>query len=292
MEINIAKGIGFCYGVKRALELAKKAADENGTISCLGSIIHNEKVIKNLEREGIHTVENIDEIKTKRIIVRTHGLPPKVIEGIKRRGKKIIDGTCPYVKRAQNIAKSLRKEGYEVIIIGDPSHPEIIGVQGHINNEGKIVIKEEDAKSLPFRKKRGIIAQTTQDIELLKRLLPLIGERTYELRVFNTICSYTEDRQKEAQELAKKVDLMLVIGSKKSSNTTKLFHISKRILPNSYHIESYKELSTEIFRGVNKVGVITGSSTPESEIEEVVKKILEIDRIIQKENYYDEERSI
>ncbi len=292
MEINIAKGIGFCYGVKRALELARKAADENGGISCLGSIIHNEKVIKNLEREGIHTVENIDEIKTKRIIVRTHGLPPSIIEEIKKRGKKIIDGTCPYVKRAQNIAKSLKEEGYEVIIIGDPSHPEIIGIQGHINNEGKIVLREEDAKSLPFRKKRGVIAQTTQDTELLKKLLPLISERTYELRVFNTICSYTVDRQKEAEELAKKVDLMLIIGSKKSSNTTKLFHISRRILPNSYHIESHQELSVEMFRGVNKVGVITGSSTPESEIEEVVKKILEIDRIIQKENYYDEKRSI
>lgn len=291
MEINIAKGIGFCYGVNRALQLARSAVKENGRICCLGPIIHNEKVIKELEKEGVHTVTNIDEIKTERMIIRTHGLPPESIEEIKRKGKKIIDGTCPYVKRAQNIAKSLKEEGYEVIIIGDPSHPEIVGIQGYINNEGKIVLKEEEAKGLPYRKKRGVISQTTQDVELFKKLVALIAERTYELKVFNTICSYTIKRQKEAEELAKKVDLMLIIGSKRSSNTTKLFHISKKILPNSFHIESSDELSPEMFRGVKRVGIITGSSTPEGEIDEVVKKIIEIDRIIKKENYYDGKRS-
>lgn len=291
MEINIAKGIGFCYGVKRALQLAKKAVKESDGLSCLGSIIHNEKVIKELEKEGIHTVGSIDEIKTERMIIRTHGLPPELVEEIKKREKKIVDGTCPYVRRAQNIAKSLKEEGYEVIIIGDPSHPEIIGIQGYINNEGKIVLKEEDAKELPLRKKRGVIAQTTQDVELFKKLVSLIAERTYELKVFNTICSYTVKRQKEAEELAKKVDLMLIIGSKKSSNTTKLFHISKKILPQSYHIESHTELSKDMFFGVKKVGIITGSSTPESEINEVVKKILEINKTIQKETYYDGKRT-
>ncbi len=292
MEINIAKGIGFCYGVKRALQLARKAVEENGCISCLGFIIHNEKVIRDLEKEGIYTVENIEEIKTEKMIVRTHGLPPALIENLKNRGKKIIDGTCPYVRRAQNIAKSLKEEGYEVIIIGDPSHPEIIGIQGHINSKGKIITEEEEAKALSFRKKRSVIAQTTQDLELFKKLLSLIAERTYELRVFNTICSYTVNRQEETKELAKKVDLMLVIGSKKSSNTTKLFNISKKILSKSYHIETPKELSTDMFRGIKRVGIVTGSSTPESEINEVVKKILEIDRIIQKENYHNEKRSI
>ncbi len=292
MEINKAKGIGFCYGVKRAIQLAKKAVEENGNISCLGPIIHNEKVIKNLENEGIFTVKSIDDIKTKITIVRTHGLPPDVIEEIKNRGKKIIDGTCPYVKRAQNIAKSLKEEGYELILIGDPFHPEIIGIQGHINNEGKIVLKEEEAKALPFKKKRGIISQTTQDVNLFKRLVSLISERTYELRVFNTICSFTVNRQKEAEELAKKVDLMLIIGSKNSSNTTKLFNISKRILQKSYLIDSPDELSIEMFRGVKSIGIISGSSTPDSEIEDVVNKILEIDKLIKKENYHDGKRSI
>lgn len=291
MEINIAKGIGFCYGVKRALQLAKNAVKENGSICCLGAIIHNEKVIRELEKEGVYTVGKIDDIKTERMIIRTHGLPPYSIEEIKKRGKKIIDGTCPYVKRAQNIAKSLKEEGYEVIIIGDPSHPEIVGIQGNINNEGKIVLNEEEAKGLPYRKKRGVIAQTTQDLELFKTIVAIIAERTYELKVFNTICSYTMKRQKEAEELAKKVDLMLIIGSKRSSNTTKLFQISKKILPNSYHIESSEELSTEMFQGVKSIGIITGSSTPEGEIDKVVEKINEIDRIIQKENYYDGKRT-
>jgi 4-hydroxy-3-methylbut-2-enyl diphosphate reductase len=282
MEINIAKGIGFCYGVKRALQLAKQSAN-NGGASCLGAIIHNEKVIEELEKEGIHTIRSIEELKTEKVIVRTHGLPPDVLKDIEKRGKIIIDGTCPFVKRAQNLAKSLKEEGYEVIIIGDPSHPEIIGIQGYINNKGKIVLKEEEAISLPYRKKRGVISQTTQDLELFKRLVSLIAGKTYELKVFNTICSYTVNRQREAEELARKVDLMLIIGSRKSSNTTKLFEISKRILPSSYQVESSKDLNPEMFFGVKKVGIITGSSTPNSQVDEVVKKILEIDRIIKKE---------
>ncbi|MGQ9619004.1 MAG: 4-hydroxy-3-methylbut-2-enyl diphosphate reductase [Candidatus Aminicenantia bacterium] len=290
MKIHIAKGRGFCYGVERAIKLARKTAEENGGVSCLGYLIHNEKVIKDLERENIFTVESIDEIKTKRMIIRTHGLPPEKIEEAKKMRKIPVDGTCPYVKRAQKIAKSLKEEGYEVMIIGDQNHPEIIGIQGHINQEGKIIKNEEEAKALPFKKKRGIIAQTTQDLELFKTLVSLISERTYELKVFNTICSYTIERQREAEELSKRVDLMLIIGSKKSSNTTKLFKISRKNLFNSYHIESHNEIIPEMFIGVNKVGIITGSSTPSSEINEVIKRIREIDRIIQKEKVYDGKR--
>ncbi len=291
MEINIAKGIGFCYGVKRALELAKKSAIENGGISCLGHLIHNDKVIKELEKDGVYTVKSIDEIKTERVIIRTHGLPPNVIEEIKSKGKKIIDGTCPYVKRAQNIAKNLMEEGYELIIIGDPSHPEIIGIQGHLNQKGIIVSKEKDVESLPLKRKRAIIAQTTQDVELFKKIVALVALRTHELRVFNTICSYTIKRQKEVEEIAKNVDVMLIIGSMKSSNTTKLFEIAKKILPNSYHIESYEDLSPEMFVGAKRVGIISGSSTPESEINLVAKRILE-NRFSKKGELYDGKKGL
>jgi len=273
MEVKIAEVIGFCFGVKRAIEIALKAIKEGEEVYTIGPLIHNIEVIKELEKKGIKIANSIEEIKGEKIIIRAHGVPPNFYEEAKKLEKKLYDGTCPYVKLVQNLAKKLFKEGYEVIIIGKKEHPEIKGVMGYIENKGIVISSPKEVKNLNIKNKRiGVVVQTTFREDLFKKIINEILSKSFETKIFNTRCPDTRLRQEKTIELAKESDLMIIVGGKDSSNTRRLFEISKKYSKFAYHIERPEEIKREWFKGVKKVGIAGGSSTPR----EIVLKVKEI----------------
>ncbi len=273
MKIIVAKSAGFCWGVKRAVNMAIAAAKENRTVYSLGELIHNPQETKRLETFGIKKVKSIDEIpKKSTVIIRSHGVPPEIIKKLKAKQTFIVDATCPFVKAIQEKAVSLEKEGYPVCILGNSSHPEVRGIAGHVKKP-LIIEKEKDILSLSQLQKLGIVCQTTLNGEFLSKTVALLSKETKELKIFNTICKATKVRQEETKKLSKSVDTMLIIGGRNSSNTTKLFNISKHLNPKSYHIESAKELKIDWLKNIETIGITAGASTPQWVIEEVVRKV-------------------
>ncbi|MEW6457357.1 MAG: 4-hydroxy-3-methylbut-2-enyl diphosphate reductase [Acidobacteriota bacterium] len=278
MNIIVSQESGFCYGVKRALDIVKKTRKErNQKIQTLGPLIHNPGVVKKLNEEGIEVCESIDDLNSGIAIIRTHGISPQSLKEIKNKGIEIIDATCPYVKKSQMIAKRLYEDGYEVVIVGDRNHPEIVGIQGFLNDMGVIVKSEEEAMGLPFKNKKALIAQTTQDENLFERIASILLKNSLELRVFNTICDSTSLRQKSAASIAKEVDVMVVLGGKASSNTNKLYNICKKIRDETYLIENPDELPLNVLKGKKSIGISAGASTPNEDIDALIDKINQLD---------------
>jgi len=289
MKKNIKKAnfAGFCYGVKRAIDLTTTIKKENPDkdIFILGELIHNNQVIENLKNLGIKIIHNIDEItnpKNSICVIRTHGATPQDISKIKDKGCQILDATCIDVKKVQEKAKSLIEVGYKLIIIGKENHPEVIGIKAHAEenqNDKAIVIEnkedvEKNLEEIKNAKKIGIVIQTTQKTENLQNILFLVSQYAKELKVYNTICKTTSNRQKEAKDLAKEVDLMIVVGSKTSANTTHLAEILNPITK-TIHIETEQEIDMyeDLINKANNIGVTAGASTPEYIINEVIEKI-------------------
>jgi 4-hydroxy-3-methylbut-2-enyl diphosphate reductase len=275
MEIIVAQKAGFCFGVKRALDITFSLSDKtNEGVYTLGPLIHNPQVIEKIRQSGINTVDDLSSQPIKTLIIRTHGVPPKIYDEISRKGYNLVDATCPFVKKAQQYAETLKKEGYQIIIVGDQYHPE---VQGLIGFAGDDVVVANDENSLPpLRKRVGIIVQTTQRIETFERIAVRAISSAREVKVYNTICDYTAQRIRETRTLASNVDLVIVVGGKNSSNTTQLATFSKELCNNVYHIETDDELQDEWFRGIQKVGITGGASTPQWIIRDVENKIREI----------------
>lgn len=275
MEIIVAKKAGFCFGVKRAIDITFELAEkENHGIYTFGPLIHNPQVVDELKKEGVSPTDDISSPDIKTLIIRTHGVSPEIYNETEQKDYKLIDATCPFVKKAQRYAKTLSAEGYQVLIIGDSEHPE---VQGLIGFAGDDVVTVSNAESLPpIKKKIGIIVQTTQPFEIFRDVVDRVISYAVELKIYNTICDYTAQRVDEAKELSKNVDIMIVVGGKNSSNTTQLENISKQNCENVYHIETSEELEKEWFDGVGKAGITGGASTPQWIIDDVVKKIREI----------------
>ncbi|MCX7990471.1 MAG: 4-hydroxy-3-methylbut-2-enyl diphosphate reductase [Proteobacteria bacterium] len=272
MEILVAKSAGFCYGVKRAIKMAKDTI-EKSKVNCfsLGPIIHNPIVVRDLEKEGLKVIENVRDIKKGTLVIRSHGISKDESEYLKKNPKiSVVDTTCPFVTKSKKFLVRLIRGGYNIFFLGDKDHPEVKGLLSYINNRA-VVFKDPDELEIKNYKKVGLISQTTQKIELLKKAVDRLLSSTEELRVFNTICKTTSIRQKEAVELAKKVDLMLVLGGKNSSNTKKLYEVCKSVLNKSFHIESPKEIDTRWLEGVKKVGITAGASTPKEHINDVIK---------------------
>lgn len=284
-KIELAKHAGFCYGVKRAVDLSVKIKEENPNtpVYILGQLIHNTQVIEYLSSIGIQTIETIpDELKGI-CIIRTHGVTPQIIQELGQKGCQVIDATCPDVKRVQNKARSLAEEGYKVIIIGKPDHPEVIAIKAHADqyssdDEAIVISSEQEVDKylnvIKKAKKIGIVTQTTQTHENFKKILPIIAEHSIELKVYNTICSATFKRQQEAMTLANEVELMVVVGSRSSANTTHLAEIVSPI-KKTIHIETEKELDSynDLLKNANKIGITAGASTPGYIIEKVIEKI-------------------
>lgn len=287
--IKLASHAGFCYGVKRAVETTKKLKEENPErdIYVLGELIHNSQVIKDLESMGILTVENLPENKSGNepiCVIRSHGASFEVFDDIKNKGYELVDLTCPDVKKVQNKAIALAKEGYFLIILGEPKHPEVSAIEANakraaLGAENVYVAKnikalEKIADLIKKQEKVGVVVQTTQRIEHLNEMLEYLLPISKELRVVNTICASTSLRQNEARELAKESDLMIVVGSKKSANTTHLAEILMQV-SETIHIETDEEL--EEYKGLIKkaqsIGVTAGASTPDYIINKVLYKL-------------------
>lgn len=277
MQILVAKKAGFCFGVKRAIDIAFNLAKKAGEgVYTFGPLIHNPQVVEKLKQEGVNPIDDIHSPSVKTLIIRTHGVPPDVYTETSKMGYKLIDATCPFVKKAQRYARSLKDEGYQVLIVGNKDHPEVKGLIGFAGNDAVTV---DNAESLPHLKKRvGIIVQTTQRFQTFEQVVQQVVSLAKEVKIYNTICDYTAQRVKETEELANKVDIVIVVGGKNSSNTTQLFELSKRYCAKVYHVETAEEIQGKWLNRVQKVGITGGASTPQWLIEEAVKKVREISR--------------
>jgi len=272
MKVLVAEKAGFCFGVKRAIDIAFDIAKEvKEGVYTFGPLIHNPQVVERLRQEGIDSTEDIHSDRIKILIIRTHGVPPHIYRETANMGYRVVDATCPFVKKAQRHAMSLKDEGYQVVIVGNREHPEVKGLIGFA---GEDVITVEDADSLPSLKSRvGIIVQTTQRFETFKEVVLRVISSAREIKIYNTICDYTARRVRETEELAKKVDMVIVVGGKNSSNTTQLYKLSKKNCEKVYHVETDDEIEEEWFEGVESVGITGGASTPNWIIEDIVKRI-------------------
>ena len=286
-EITLAKYAGFCYGVKRAVETAKRLKAENSDtpVSVLGELIHNAEVIKELESLGIRTLTELPENGSGICVIRSHGESPEVIEKIKQAGFTPVDLTCPDVKKVQQKAVELAKEDYFVVIVGKSEHPEVIAIRANAalwTDNVTVASTVEQliplADKIKAHKKVGVVVQTTQRLETLNKIVEYLTSISKELHVANTICASTSMRQKEARELAAINDLMIVVGSRKSANTTHLAEILKNIT-NTIHIENDSELEAykNLIAKSNKISITAGASTPQSIIQKVVEKLKSID---------------
>jgi 4-hydroxy-3-methylbut-2-enyl diphosphate reductase len=287
MEIIVAENTGLCYGVKRALQIARSTRRrKSGPVRTLGEIIHNPRVIADLQKKGIHAVDDPKTIQGGTVIIRSHGVTPEVYKALKKRRIEVVDATCPIVMKIQKLVAGLARRGGEIIIVGNPEHPEIMGLIGHSRGRGKIVENEDQARRLPTRKRRSVLAQSTQDLFLFGRVVAALLERTGELAVYNTICRSTQTRQRSTSDLASQVDTLFIVGGKNSSNTNKLFQVSKRVLPNTHFIERAEQITPRLLRGAKRIGISGGASTPPEAIEEAVARIREsFERQSHRENF-------
>jgi 4-hydroxy-3-methylbut-2-en-1-yl diphosphate reductase len=273
MKIILAKRAGFCFGVKRATQMAFEAADKGGKTYTLGPIIHSPQVVQKLEEMGVKVVSDAGAVDQGTVIVRSHGVASGELEAAVRKELEIVDATCPFVKKAQEHVKSLSLSGYDVVVVGDADHPEVQGIVSYATGKVFVVGSGDEATRLPKMGKIGIVAQTTQSFENLKLVVLESLMKGAEIRVFNTICDATAVRQEEAKELATQVDCMVVIGGFNSANTKRLAEVCRELQPKTHHIETAQELDPRWFDGVDKVGVTAGASTPKWLIDEVLERI-------------------
>jgi 4-hydroxy-3-methylbut-2-enyl diphosphate reductase len=275
MEIILARHAGFCFGVKRATQIAFEAAGraDNDNTYTLGPIIHSPQVVERLESMGVKVLHDLSAMESGTIIIRSHGVTESEMVAATEKELEIMDATCPFVKKAQQHVKELSSQGYDVIVLGDFDHPEVEGLVSYGDGNVHVVANGEDVASLPQMKRIGIVAQTTQSMGHLQAVVTAALEKGTEIRVFNTICDATSVRQDEARTLASRVDCMIVIGGYNSANTKRLVEICREILPNTYHVESEQQLDGTWFRGVSRVGVTAGASTPKWLIDGVMEQI-------------------
>ncbi|MBR6713008.1 MAG: 4-hydroxy-3-methylbut-2-enyl diphosphate reductase [Selenomonadaceae bacterium] len=269
MEVILSEYLGFCYGVKRAIKIAREHAD--GKSCTLGPIIHNPQMVERLKAEGVGSVEDLTAMKEGTIIIRSHGVGPQVYKDAKAKGLTIVDATCPHVKKAQLSAKELLEDGRQVIIIGERNHPEVKSIFEWSDKRAVILETEEDAKHFAPCPKLGIVSQTTVSGENFVKMVAHLLSKSHDIRILRTICTATEQRQSAALELASKVDVMLVIGGRNSANTTRLAKLCEEKC-RTYHIETAQELSPDWLDKANTVGITAGASTPDWIIGEVYKK--------------------
>ncbi len=277
VRVETAPYSGYCYGVERAIKTALEVLKEGGKVVSLGPLIHNPGVVRELESYGLRVVESIEEIEAgTRVIIRSHGVPPDTMDALKRKGVEIIDATCPYVRRAQIAARQLKEEGYRVVIVGEKNHPEVIGIKGFAGENPIVVETKDEALSFKAVKKMGVVFQTTQSMEVIDEIVPELVKKAFEVKLFNTICAATTNRQQATREVAARNDVVIVVGGKNSGNTRRLYEIAKRINEKTYHIEKAGEIDPEWLRNAGSVGITAGASTPREDIVEVEKRVKEI----------------
>ena len=280
MEVIRAKSAGFCFGVKRAVDTVYEEAEKRpGTaIYTYGPIIHNEEVVKDLREKGVRVIqseEELEELTEGLVIIRSHGVPERLCRKLEEKGIEYVDATCPFVKRIHKIVQAESAVGSRIVIIGNPSHPEVEGIRGWAGKDVDVIQTAEEAEAFQAEpgRKICIVAQTTFNYNKFKDLVEIILEKGYYISVLNTICNATRERQSEAARIAERVDAMIVIGDKNSSNTQKLFEICRNVCNNTYYIQTLGDLDTNQLRSVETVGITAGASTPNNIIEEVQNNV-------------------
>jgi (E)-4-hydroxy-3-methyl-but-2-enyl pyrophosphate reductase len=269
-EVLKPGNMGFCFGVRRAVEMVlAQLKTASSPVYTLGPIIHNPQMVMLLKQKGVIPVENIEAISSGTVVFRTHGVRREEEEYVKQRGLKAVDATCPFVKRVRQRAIYLRNHGYTVVIVGDENHPEVKSVLSYIDNDGIVLQSPASIQS----KKVGVVSQTTLDRDTFLDVVGGLIEGPDELRVYNTICESTAVRQHDAVALAGKVDVMLIVGGKNSSNTTKLYDTVRKAQPNTYHIETEGDIDPRWFTRARKVGITGGASTPDFIIDLVERQV-------------------
>lgn len=268
LSIEVASHAGVCYGVERALKLAAHAAESaRGSVTTLGPLIHNPIVVRDLESAGVKGAQTVDEVESGTLIIRAHGVVPQVIDQARAKGLEVLDATCPYVKKVHMAAEKLVREGYQLIVVGESGHPEVEGILGHAGDAAHVVSTPHDLDGVDLARKVGVVVQTTQTPANLAAIVSALALRTMDLRVVNTICSATQERQYSAAELASRADVMIVIGGKNSGNTRRLAEICMACCPRTHHIEDSSEIQRTWFEGVALVGITAGASTPGAHID-------------------------
>ena len=276
MKVLLAKTAGFCFGVKRAVDTVYQQVEENKDckIYTFGPIIHNDEVIKDMQAKGVTVLEGEEDLpkaKNGIVIIRSHGVPKRICDRMDELGIQYVDATCPFVKKIHKIAMEKAEEGAFLVVIGNPVHPEVEGIMGWAGEDAAVISTAEEADHLtvPEDRKICVVAQTTFNYNKFKELVEIISKRRYDISVLNTICSATKERQTETARIADRVDAMIVIGDKRSSNTQKLFEICKNACNNTYYIQTLDDLNVNQLRSVETVGITAGASTPNNIIEEV-----------------------
>ena len=268
LSIEVASHAGVCYGVERALKLAAHAAESaRGSVTTLGPLIHNPIVVRDLESAGVKGAQTVDEVESGTLIIRAHGVVPQVIDQARAKGLEVLDATCPYVKKVHMAAEKLVREGYQLIVVGESGHPEVEGILGHAGDAAHVVSTPHDLDGVDLARKVGVVVQTTQTPANLAAIVSALALRTMDLRVVNTICSATQERQDSAAELASRADVMIFIGGKNSGNTRRLAEICMACCPRTHHIEDSSEIQRTWFEGVALVGITAGASTPGAHID-------------------------
>lgn len=273
MEVLLADKAGFCFGVKRAINTAFEAASK-GNVYCLGPLIHNPQEVERLRQAGVRTVEDLSSLHPgDHLIIRSHGVPPQVLAQARDKGLTIIDLTCPFVGKAQRDAEALYKEGYQVVVVGEKKHPEVQSILGYAGENSLVLETVDDVAGVKLQARLGIVAQTTQAYSNFSEIVLKLLSLSKELKVFNTICNSTKERQDSARNLAGQVDVMLVVGGRNSANTSRLVTVCNQEGKPTHHIEVADELRLEWLEGVGTVGVTAGASTPDWVLEGVLQKL-------------------
>jgi (E)-4-hydroxy-3-methyl-but-2-enyl pyrophosphate reductase len=281
IRIKLATSLGFCFGVRRAIEMVEDAAGEMGRIDSLGSIVHNPVVAERLDARGVGIVSGFDDVSAPNVAITAHGAGPEVYRKASTAGLELVDTTCPIVARAQRAARKLVNSGFKVIIYGDESHPEVRGVLAWTRGRGVVLAHADDPVEIP-RRKVALLSQTTKSQQMftdfVAKFLAVHIDRINEVRIINTTCPETEDRYQAARELAHEVEMMIVIGGRNSANTAKLAGVCRAAGIATYQIERQDEIAQEWLRGKRSVGVTAGASTPDESVAAVVRRIRELDR--------------
>ena len=291
MQVELAKSAGFCFGVQRAVDTVYKQIEENSAekIYTYGPIIHNEEVIKDMEKKGVEVIlseEELKQIKSGIVIIRSHGVPKRICDLLDENGVRYVDATCPFVKKIHRIVEEKSRDGYHIVIIGNREHPEVMGIEGWAQGPATIIQTEEEARAfelVPESEKVCVVAQTTFNYNKFQYLVEIIEKKGYDINVVNTICNATHERQAEAKEISSKVEAMIVIGGRHSSNTQKLYDICKEECKNTFFIQTTDDLKegSEFYsymkscegNSLKSIGITAGASTPKNIIEEVVLNV-------------------
>lgn len=272
-----AKGLGFCPGVRRAIRMAEKVLESGDKVYVIGDLIHNEGEMQRLKMQGLRVANCVEEIPPDAfLLIRAHGAPPEIIKKAKDKGVRIIDCTCSRVRRAQITALKLFQENRKVFIFGDREHPEVRGILGYIGGAGCVIESEEELENIPVGEKVGLLCQTTKGGDKFRKIAQLLGNRVGDLRFEDTSCPEVEKRRKVSIELAKEVDIMLIVGGVRSANTKRLKEACERLGVRSYLVERAEDLRQEWFEEGKVVGITAGLSTPLWEIREIENKLKEI----------------